>query len=70
MSEIKKSTRKMMNRSFAMPANATTRPVNPRIPAIIARMRNVTTNPNIVFNLPCGINFRNAIGSAILTRYE
>ncbi len=34
-----------------MPANAATKPVNPKIPAIIARMRNVITNPNIVFNL-------------------
>jgi len=34
-----------------MPANAATKPVNPKTPAIIARMRNVITNPNIVFNL-------------------
>ena len=34
-----------------MPANAATKPANPKTPAIIARMRNVITNPNIVFNL-------------------
>jgi len=55
-SDIRKNTRKMMNRIFAMPANATTRPVKPKTPAIRAKMRNVIINPNIVFDLPCGTN--------------
>jgi hypothetical protein len=47
--EITNSTRKMKNRSFAMPADAAAMPPNPKIAATSAMIRKTTAHPNISF---------------------
>ena len=45
--EITNSTRNIMNRSFAMPADAAAIPPNPKTAATSAIIRNITAQPNI-----------------------
>ena len=53
--EITNSTRKMKNRSFAMPADAAAMPPNPKIAATSAMIRKTTAHPNIR-TPPQGVN--------------
>ena len=45
--EITNSTRNITNRSFAMPADATAIPPNPKTAATSAMIKNITAQPNI-----------------------
>jgi hypothetical protein len=42
-------TRKRKNKTFAIPADAAAMPPNPNIAAIIAMIKKVTAQPNIIF---------------------
>ena len=51
INEITKSTIKMKNKIFAIPAAAPATPPNPKTPAIIATIRNMIVQRNIIKSL-------------------